>query len=147
MREEFGKYLATSDTLWIEPPWKMLLSNKAILPVLWELYPNHPYLLRASFDQRSTGTDWVRKPLLGREGANVILRQGGQQIETSGDYGEEGFVFQEVGPLESFGGMYPAIGSWVIGHVDGDSAAGIGIRESDIPITTNTSRFVPHVCG
>jgi len=43
--------------------------------------------------------------------------------------------------------MYPVIGSWVIGHEAGSSAAGIGIRESDIPITTNMSRFVPHICG
>jgi glutathionylspermidine synthase len=146
VREEFGKYLALADTVWVEPPWKMLLSNKGILPVLWELYPKHPYLLAASFERPSYGTDWVRKPLLGREGENVTLHQAGGEIQTGGDYGEEGFVYQDVAPLKSFGGMYPVIGSWVIGHEEGNSAAGIGIRESDIPITTNVSRFVPHVC-
>jgi glutathionylspermidine synthase len=151
VREEFGQYLHLADTLWLEPPWKMLLSNKAILPVLWGLYPNHPYLLAASFEQPAAGEDWVRKPLLGREGGNVTLHRVGdgvgQEIETGGSYGEEGFVYQDVGPLKSFGGMYPVIGSWVIGHAEGDSAAGVGIRESDIPITTNLSRFVPHMCG
>ncbi|MGD1093998.1 MAG: glutathionylspermidine synthase family protein [Bryobacteraceae bacterium] len=147
VREEFGKYLAVADTIWLEPPWKMLLSNKGILPVLWELYPNHPLLLAASFEPPSAGADWVRKPLLGREGANVTLHQAGRKIETSGDYGMEGFVYQDVAPLKDFDGMYPVIGSWVIGHEEGDSAAGIGIRESDTPITTNPSRFVPHLCG
>ena len=33
------------DMRWIEPIWKMLLSNKGILPILWELYPNHALLL------------------------------------------------------------------------------------------------------
>jgi glutathionylspermidine synthase len=146
VREEFGKYLAMSDTAWLEPPWKMLLSNKGILPVLWELYPNHPYLLAASFDQPSDGVEWVRKPLLGREGENVTLHQIGQEIETRGDYGQEGFVYQGLGPLKSFGGMYPVIGSWVIGPEEGDSAAGIGVRESDIPITTDLSSFAPHIC-
>jgi glutathionylspermidine synthase len=147
VREEFGKHLlGAADTVWLEPPWKMLLSNKGILPVLWELYPNHPYLLAASFD-RPCSAEWVRKPLLGREGGNVTLHQAGREIETAGDYGEEGFVYQDAAPLKSFDGMYPVIGSWVIGHEAGDSAAGIGIRESEIPITTNTSRFVPHVCG
>jgi glutathionylspermidine synthase len=37
------------------------------------------------------------------------------------------------------------IGSWVIGHRPNETAAGIGIRESDIPITTNCSRFTPHL--
>jgi glutathionylspermidine synthase len=147
MDEEFGKYLAMADTVWMEPAWKMLLSNKAILPVLWELYPRHPYLLAASRERPSSGTDWVRKPLLGREGGNVTLHQAGREIETGGDYGQEGFVYQDVAPLRSFDGMYTVIGSWVIGHAQGDSAAGIGVRESDIPITTNASSFVPHVCG
>jgi len=147
VREEFGKYLAMADTVWMEPAWKMLLSNKGILPVLWELYPGHPYLLRASFERPSAGADWVRKPLLGREGANVTLHRAGREIETGGDYGEEGFVFQDVAPLKSFGGMYPVVGSWVVVHEEGNSAAGIGIRESDTPITTNMSMFVPHLCG
>jgi glutathionylspermidine synthase len=147
VREEFGKYLAAADTAWLEPPWKMLLSNKGILPVLWELYPDHPYLLAASFEQPSVDAEWVKKPLLGREGGNVTLHQAGREVETEGDYGEEGFVYQDVAPLKSFDGMYPVIGSWVVGHEEGDSAAGIGIRESDFPITTNLSRFVPHVCG
>jgi glutathionylspermidine synthase len=85
--------------------------------------------------------------LLGREGANVTLHQAGREIQTGGDYGEEGFLYQDAAPLKSFDGMYPVIGSWVIGHEEGNSAAGIGIRESDTPITTNLSRFVPHVCG
>jgi glutathionylspermidine synthase len=149
--EEFAKHLTTSDTIWLEPPWKMLLSNKGILPVLWKLYPGHPYLLAASFE-RPSADDWVKKPLLGREGANVTLHQAGREIETGGDYGKEGFVYQDLAPLKgfegkSFGGMYPVIGSWVIGHEEGNSAAGIGIRESDTPITTNLSRFVPHLCG
>jgi glutathionylspermidine synthase len=146
VREEFGKHLAVADTVWLEPPWKMLLSNKGILPVLWELYPGHPYLLAASFERPSAGADWVKKPLLSREGGNVTLHQAGGEIQTGGDYGAEGFVYQDVAPLKNFGGMYPVIGSWVIGHEEGNSAAGIGIRESDTPITTNSSRFVPHLC-
>jgi glutathionylspermidine synthase len=88
----------------------------------------------------------VKKPLLSREGGNVTLHQAGGEIQTGGDYGAEGFVYQDVAPLKNFGGMYPVIGSWVIGHEEGNSAAGIGIRESDTPITTNSSRFVPHLC-
>jgi glutathionylspermidine synthase len=147
VQEEFGKHLVMADTVWLEPPWKMLLSNKGILPVLWELYPNHPYLLAASFERPSAGADWVRKPLFGREGANITLHRAGREIETGGDYGKQDFVYQDVAPLKSFDGMYPVIGSWVIGQEEGNSSAGIGIRESDTPITTNVSSFVPHVCG
>jgi glutathionylspermidine synthase len=145
VREEFGAHLGASGVIWMEPAWKMLLSNKGLLPILWKLYSHHPNLLEASWDAPDGGRAWVRKPLLGREGANVTLHQPGGDFETAGEYGEEGFVYQDLAPLKSFDGKYPVIGSWVIGHREGDSAAGIGIRESDIPITTNLSQFVPHL--
>jgi len=145
VREEFGKHLGMAPTLWIEPAWKMLLSNKGLLPVLWELYPRHPYLLEARFDSPGLLMSWVRKPLLGREGANITLHQPGRDLETGGDYGAEGFIYQDLAPLKSFDGVYPVIGSWVIGHEEGNVAGGMGIRESDTPLTTNTSRFVPHL--
>jgi glutathionylspermidine synthase len=145
VREEFSRYLGESGgTIWIEPPWKMLLSNKGILPVLWKLYPGHPNLLQASFDGPGGMKFWVKKPLLGREGANITLHQPGGHLETEGDYGDEGFTYQEFAPLESFDGLYPVVGSWIIGHEEGN-AGGIGIRESGIPITTNLSQFVPHL--
>jgi glutathionylspermidine synthase len=147
VREEFGKHIASADTLWIEPAWKMLLSNKGILPVLWDLYPRHPYLLEAKFDGPGLMMSWVKKPLLGREGANILMHQPGQDLETGGDYGQEGFVFQQMAGLKCFDGAYPVIGSWLIGHEEGNAAGGMGIRESDSPITTNTSRFVPHLFG
>ena len=130
-----------SDTLWIEPVWKMIWSNKAILPVLWEMFPGHPNLLPASFDMPAAG-DAVAKPLLAREGANVSIRRAGQVVaESAGDYGEEGFVYQQLYPLpETAPGCFPVIGSWV---VDGEPA-GMGIREDGL-ITGNTARFVPHV--
>jgi glutathionylspermidine synthase len=146
VREEFGAHLERSGVIWVEPAWKMLLSNKAVLPVLWKLYPHHPNLLEAGWVQPETARTWVRKPLLGREGANVTLHEPGREFETTGEYGEEGYVYQDLAPLKSFDGKYPVIGSWVIGHHVGDAAAGIGIRESDIPITTNLSQFVPHLC-
>jgi len=145
VREEFGKHLATASTLWIEPPWKILLSNKGILPVLWKLYPRHPNLLEASWDGPGLMLSWVRKPLWGREGANITLHRPGQDVETGGNYGAEGFIYQDAAQLKSFEGMYPVIGSWVIGHEEGNASAGMGIRESDTPITTNASQFVPHV--
>jgi glutathionylspermidine synthase len=145
VREEFGRHLGASGIIWVEPAWKMLLSNKGLLPVLWELYPHHPNLLEASWDAPDTGRAWVRKPLLGREGANVTLHRPGGDFETTGEYGAEGFVYQDLAPLKTFDGKYPVTGSWVIGHREGDAAAGIGIRESDIPITTNVSQFVPHL--
>ncbi len=142
--ETFGPYLATDrGTQWIEPAWKMVLSNKGILPVLWELYPNHPNLLEAHFEHGKL-TAYARKPLYSREGSNVTLSdERGVFAESEGAYGAEGFIEQALAPLPSFDGQQPVIGSWIVGQ----EAAGVGIRESSGPITDNRSRFVPHAIG
>ena len=36
--------------IFIEPLWKLIMSNKAILPLLWEMFPNHPNLVPAYYD-------------------------------------------------------------------------------------------------
>lgn len=38
--DAFGAKLAGAPTRWIEPPWKAVLSNKGILPLLWEMFPS-----------------------------------------------------------------------------------------------------------
>jgi glutathionylspermidine synthase len=140
IREEFGQHLLGRKMRVIEPAWKMVLSNKAILPVLWEMFPEHPNLLPASFEPGRFKTDYVKKPLYSREGANVSITSGGKTLEQPGEYGEEGFIWQAYHALPRFGDNYPVIGSWIVG----EEPAGIGIREDDSPITKNSSRFVPH---
>jgi glutathionylspermidine synthase len=139
-REMFGEYLLKRTVKVIEPPWKMLLSNKAILPILWEMFPDHPNLLAASFEPGRFATDYVKKPLYSREGANVSITADGATVEAPGGYGAEGFIWQAYHPLPQFDGNYTVIGSWMVG----DEPAGIGIREDTSPITRNSSRFVPH---
>jgi glutathionylspermidine synthase len=140
VREEFGVHLLPNAMRVIEPPWKMLLSNKAILPVLWEMFPDHPNLLAASFEPGRFTTDFVKKPIYSREGANVSINSRGEVIEAPGEYGEEGFIWQAYHPLPAFSGNHTVIGSWIVG----EEPAGIGIREDESPITRNSSRFVPH---
>ena len=140
VREEFGPHLLARTTRVIEPAWKMLLSNKAILPILWEKFPGHPNLLAASFEPGKFATDYVKKPIFSREGANVSINAGGRTVEEPGTYGAEGYIWQAYHELPRFAGNYTVIGSWIVG----EEAAGIGIREDDSPITKNTSRFVPH---
>ena len=139
MREQFGRNILRKTTSWYEPAWKMLLSNKAILPLLWKLYPGHPNLLRAEYEP--FGSSYVRKPCLGREGANVQIVFDGQEfLQTEGVY-KGPFVYQEVFPIPKLDGNFPVLGCWIVG----DEACGLGIRESTDLITRNTSRFVPHL--
>jgi glutathionylspermidine synthase len=136
--EEFGAYRDETD--WVEPMWKMLLSNKGLLAVLWELFPNHPNLLRAYVGTPGNMKSHIKKPLLGREGESMEIVAPGFQQATEGTYGVEGFVYQEFLPLPEFEGQHPVIGAWMVG----DESAGIGIRETPGLITDTTSSFIPH---
>lgn len=140
VRDPFGKHLLRHEMQMIEPWWKLLLSNKGVLAVLWQLFPDHPNLLPAWFDPEPLRDGYVRKPLLGREGANVEIVTPQQRLHSPGDYGGEGWIYQAPAMLPCFDGNHAVIGSWVVG----DEPAGIGIREDDSAITRDTSRFVPH---
>ena len=135
-----------ADIQWIEPIWKAVMSNKAILTVLYELFPNSPYVL-PSFLSRPQFGIFCKKPVYSREGHNVSIvevqdwNEQTRIAETEGDYGEEGFIYQAYVKPTSYQGRYPIIGSWVIGG----EPAGIGIRENTQEITDNLSEFVPHV--
>jgi glutathionylspermidine synthase len=136
LKEEFAETFLSANTSVIEPAWKLLLSNKALLVKLWEKYPNHSLLLETYFEEPSSG-EFVKKPIYSREGANITLPGA---LETQGEYTDSGYVYQAYKPLPSFDGYHPMIGSWVIG----DEAAGIGIREDQGLVTGNLSQFVPH---
>jgi glutathionylspermidine synthase len=145
MRETFGASLPGASTQWVEPPWKAILSNKGILPLLWAMFPNHPNLLPAYFDDDEAaarlGTSYVRKPLYSREGANVELVVGGAAVDSDGGpYGAEGFVRQAIAPLPQFSGNYVVLGSWIAAG----EPCGLSVREDIGPITKNSSRFLPH---
>ena len=136
LRDKFGANVTGAATRWIEPAWRMLLSGKGILALLWEMFPGHPNLLPAYREAGRTGGAEIRKPLWGREGANTSSPAG----VTGGPYGAEGSVYQAYAELPCVDGRYPVIGSWVIGG----KSCGVGIREDETPITRDTSRFVPH---
>ncbi len=143
--EEFGQHVPASGTQFVEPAWKSILSNKGILPLLWQFNEGHPNLLPSRVDQdpsRPVPKGWVRKPYFSREGANIEMRTPGDQvISVDGPYTDAPYILQAYSPLPRFGDSYTLIGSWVIG----DLASGIGIREDDSLITKDTSRFLPHV--
>jgi glutathionylspermidine synthase len=145
-REPHATHLMTSGALFLEPPWKAILSNKAMLPLLWERHRGHPNLLPAFFEDdpkaQEVGAAFVRKPFFSREGWDVQLVDGNTAEEgPEGGYGDEGRIVQALAPLSCIEGHHAVLGSWVVG----ETAAGLSVREDRSRITRNVSRFLPHV--
>lgn len=142
LRETFARHLRPG--VFVEPAWKAILSNKGILPLLWERHEGHPNLLPAFFadDPRSHALgSAVSKPVFSREGENVALMENGNTVQAApGDYGDQPRIVQAYAPLFSADDQHAVLGSWMVG----DRAAGLGMREDRGKITRNLSRFVPH---
>jgi glutathionylspermidine synthase len=138
---ETGPHASAGRTQWIEPIWKMLWSNKALLAILWELFPDHDLLVPAYLDGARALERYVRKPIFGREGANVTLVNGDRKVATPGPYEQGPWVYQALAPVPEVDGNWVVLGLWL---VDGEPC-GLGVREAKGPIVRNQDRFVPHL--
>ena len=91
-----------------EPFWTLIPSNKAILPILWQIFPDHPYLLNSQFelcgDFNQNG--YVSKPIAGRCGLNISLfdRHDNLLKETQGKFEAQDQVYQELWKLPEIDG-------------------------------------------
>ncbi len=132
--EPFAEHLGAATTHWIEPAWKMVLSNKSLLPLLWNRHRGHPNLLPASHDPADIAGATVAKPRFGREGEGVHVSDRGMH------FAEPGMIYQARAPLFHSAHGHALLGAWVVG----DRAAGLGIREDHSLVTGNAARFVPH---
>lgn len=151
VKEQFAESLKTSTTRWIEPAWKMLLSNKAMLVDMWKYNPNHPLLLETYASNEGLTGRYAKKAIHGREGANVyqtMLAAGQKVYENLGqgskvvdDYDKWGYVYQEWFELKDHAGNKPIIGSWVIDN----KACGMSVREDTNLITGDNAHFASHI--
>ncbi|MFN3930713.1 MAG: glutathionylspermidine synthase family protein [Brevundimonas sp.] len=145
LRDDYAEPLPKAEVTVLEPAWKALLSNKGLLPLLWERHAGHPNLLASFFESgpahATLGDAYVRKPLFSREGANISIVEGAAREEgLDAGYGEGSHIRQALHAPPLFDGQHVIIGSWLVG----DEPAGIALREDPGRITRNTSRFVPH---
>ncbi len=130
----------------LNPAYTLLFQSKAILKVLWELYPNHPLLLETS-SKPILGKTYVEKVLFGREGANVriVSPSGTTETSTEGDYFEQNTVFQEYTEFvkDNVGNSQMAFryqaGVFFVGE-----ACGLGYRRGG-KILDNKAQFCGHL--
>ena len=144
LRDDYAEPLPTAEVTVLEPAWKSILSNKGILPLLWERHAGHPNLLESWFEDdpgaSALSSAHVRKPLFSREGDNIsIVEPSGTEAGKDGGYDGRA-ILQAVHAPPVFDGRHAIIGSWVVG----EEPAGMSVREDEGRITRNVSRFVPH---
>jgi len=100
--------LLRPDIVVFEPFWTLIPSNKAILPVLWKIFPDHPYLLNSQFEltEAFNQRGYVSKPIAGRCGLNISLFDKNDNVlkETGGKFEAQDQVYQELWKLPQIDG-------------------------------------------
>jgi glutathionylspermidine synthase len=123
----------------LNPPYTLLFQSKGIMKILWDLYPNHPLLLKTSFEPLDTLH--VEKCVFGREGANtkIIDANGDIITKTDGEYDNYKKVYQEYVDFnkDSKGAKYQA------GLFFAFESCGLSFRKGG-EIMDNMSKFVGH---
>ena len=153
---KWAKYVALDRVMYVEPPWKAIMSNKMLSVILWEMFPDHPLLLPAFTKPDSFKGTYVEKPIFGRISAGVKIFQnnlmtGSRRFdpdEPAAGYSKYPKIYQEFCPLPEMPGMPGwryATGVWVVG--DGE-VAGMDLRIDKSLVTGGGAiKFLPHVMG
>ncbi|CAF1216469.1 unnamed protein product [Adineta ricciae] len=130
----------------VEPLWKVITSNKALLPTLWSMFPNHPNLLRTEWtladELKQKG--YAKKPIVGRCGRNVTLHKsdgGSFTHETTEKFADRDCIYQELFELPTYDGFYNIFGCWIVHGL----FAGFCIRE-DQRLITNYDSYAMACC-
>lgn len=111
--------LLRPEVMVFEPLWTIIPSNKAILPVLWSLFPNHRYLLNADFEVNKAleQSGYAVKPIAGRCGNNIGLISHQEQVldETSGNFSGQKNIYQQLWCLPKVAGRYVQLCTFTTG--------------------------------
>jgi glutathionylspermidine synthase len=141
LREPLARHLPTARCRFVEPARRLLLGNKAMLSLLWGLFPGHSCLLPCRDEPPAGGGSWVAKPLFAREGSNVtVCRHGRVAEETGGEFDDQKRVNQEFVESAALTGFRSRFGVWMAGR----NPVALAVRETDGLIITGDSPFVPH---
>ncbi len=150
---EYAQYLARDEILFFEPPWRAILSNKMLSVILWEMFPNHPYLLPTYTTPDAFNGTYVEKPIFGRVGAGIKIVFNneviaGKQFDPKEDmstYEQYPKIYQEYCPLpepEELPGWKLQTGVWVVGN---GNVAGMDIRRDTSLVNGSPDvKFLPH---
>lgn len=125
-----------------EPLWTLIPSNKAILPVIWSLFPDHPYLLESQFEltENLLRGGYVEKPIVGRSGENIVISDTDDIIgRTEGRFGDRQRIYQNLFRLPQVGDMNVQVCSFAVAG----SFAGACVRVDPSLVIRGASDVMP----
>lgn len=135
-----NEIMSNQKAIILNPAYTLLFQSKGMMKILYDLFPDSPYLLKTDFKPLEGA--YVEKRCFGREGANtkIVAANGSIISQTNGPYGNYKPVYQEYCEFmkDTHGNHYQA------GVFFAYEACGLGFRRGGT-IMDNMSKFVGHV--
>lgn len=135
--------LLRPEVLVFEPLWTVIPGNKAILPILWSLFPHHRYLLDTDFvvNDELVQTGYAVKPIAGRCGSNIDLVSHQEELldKTSGKFSDQKNIYQQLWCLPNVAGKYIQVCTFTVGG----SYGGTCLRGDDSLVIKKESDIEP----
>ncbi len=133
--------LQSQSAIILNPAYTLLFQSKGMLKILYDLFPDSPYLLETAYEPLKAKA-YVEKKVFGREGANTkfVNADGSIAAQTDGEYAHYKSVYQAAVefPQDAAGNHYQA------GVFFAYEACGLGFRRGG-KILDNMSKFVGHM--
>ena len=125
----------------LNPAYTLMFQSKAIMKIMWDLFPNHPLLLKTSFEPLEGA--YVEKKAFGREGENVTIYDADGSIidKKEGQYDNYTSIYQEMATLnrDEQGNYYQA------GVFFSYEGCGLGFRTASRAILEDGASFAGHM--
>ena len=137
--EDMPNFQESKSTAMLNPVYTLLYQSKGMLAILWQLFPESPYLLESSFEPLEK--KYVKKRMFGREGANIDIVEDAKVLtRTEGIYDEYKAVYQEYLSFV----QDDAQNYYQAGVFYSNGACGIGFRRGT-EILDDMSEFLGHI--
>ncbi len=135
--------LLRENVMVFEPLWTLIPSNKAILTVLWSLFPDCCYLLESRFELTDSlaAQGHVVKPIAGRCGSNVSIHDPERRVVgvTGGRFEHQDQIYQAWWPLPRFDDQFVQVCTFTVGGWH----AGTCLRADRSPVIRSGSDVMP----
>ena len=125
----------------LNPAYTLMFQSKGMLKILYDLFPDSPYLLECR-NEPLEGKKYIEKKIFGREGNNSVIYDANHEAihTTEGPYEHYDSIYQEFVdlPQDEKGDFYQA------GVFFAYESCGLGYRKGGV-ILDNLSKFVGHI--
>ena len=132
------RYCLNKKTKIVEPMWKTVMGNKALLPYVYSLNRSNPYLIPSSFDpfdECFEDDEWIiEKGLTGRGSMSTrtIRRKDIKERKNN-------VIYQRIFTENKYKGKYYIMGSYIVGK----KFSGMFIKQSEKMINEYSCNVIP----